>query len=75
VLIRDDGSACIADFGLALISASQASCTSTLKGNVRWIAPELLVPEQEDGLPPRPSEQSDVFSFGGVMLQVRLEYS
>ncbi|KAG2128969.1 kinase-like protein [Suillus clintonianus] len=75
VLIHDDGTACIADFGLSLmysevISASQASWTSTLKGNMRWMAPELLVPEREDGSPTRPSEQSDIFSFGGIMLQV-----
>ncbi|KAG2073674.1 kinase-like protein [Suillus decipiens] len=75
VLIRGDGSACISDFGLSLmyseiISASQASWTSTLKGNMRWMAPERLVLEREDGSPTRPSEQSDIFSFGGVMLQV-----
>ncbi|KAG2156438.1 kinase-like domain-containing protein [Suillus clintonianus] len=75
VLIHGDGTACIADFGLSLmysevISASQASWTSTLKGNMRWMAPELLVPEQEDGSPTRPSEQSDMYSFGGIMLQV-----
>lgn len=50
-----------------VIGASQASWTSTLKGNM---APERLVLEREDGSPSRPSEQSDVFSFGGVMLQV-----
>ncbi|KAG0703877.1 kinase-like protein [Suillus ampliporus] len=74
VLIYGDGTACIADFGLSLmysevISASQASWTSTLKGNLRWMAPELLV-EREDGSPARPSEQSDIYSFGGIMLQV-----
>ncbi|KAG1794680.1 kinase-like domain-containing protein [Suillus plorans] len=76
VLIRADGTACIADFGLSLmyseiVSASQASWTSTLKGNMRWMAPELLL-EREDGSQVRPSEQSDMYSFGGVMLQVRL---
>ncbi|KAG2343707.1 kinase-like protein [Suillus weaverae] len=75
VLIHGDGTACVADFGLSLmysevITASQASWTSTLKGNTRWMAPELLVPEREDGSPTRPSEQSDIFSFGGIMLQV-----
>jgi hypothetical protein len=39
------------------------------------MAPELLVLEREDGSPTRPSEQSDIFSFGGIMLQVRLAYS
>ncbi|KAG2141626.1 kinase-like domain-containing protein [Suillus cothurnatus] len=75
VLIHGDGTACVADFGLSLMysevtSASQASWTSTIKGNMRWMAPELLVPEREDGSPTRPSEQSDIFSFGGIMLQV-----
>ncbi|KAG0703873.1 kinase-like domain-containing protein [Suillus ampliporus] len=74
VLIHGDGTACVADFGLSLmysevISASQASWTSTLKGNMRWMAPELLVP-QEDGPLARPSKQSDIYSFGGIMLQV-----
>ncbi|KAG1870954.1 kinase-like domain-containing protein, partial [Suillus tomentosus] len=74
VLIHGDGTACIADFGLSLmysevISASQASWTSTVKGNVRWMAPELIV-EQEDGSQVRPTEQSDMYSFGGIMLQV-----
>ncbi|KAG1857439.1 kinase-like domain-containing protein [Suillus subluteus] len=74
VLIHGDGTACIADFGLSLmysefISASQASWTSTLKGNMRWMAPEMLV-EREDGSQARPSEQSDMYSFGGIMLQV-----
>jgi hypothetical protein len=35
------------------------------------MAPELLG-EQEDGSQVRPSEQSDMYSFGGIMLQVRL---
>ncbi|KAG2361763.1 kinase-like domain-containing protein [Suillus spraguei] len=75
VLIHGDGTACVADFGLSLmysevISPSQASWTSTLKGNMRWMAPELLMLEREDGSPTRPSEQSDIFSFGGIMLQV-----
>ncbi|KAG2036658.1 kinase-like domain-containing protein [Suillus americanus] len=74
VLIHGDGTACVADFGLSLmyskfISASQASWTSTLKGNMRWMAPELLV-EREDGSQFRPSKQSDMYSFGGIMLQV-----
>ncbi|KAG1896439.1 kinase-like domain-containing protein, partial [Suillus fuscotomentosus] len=74
VLIHGDGTACVADFGLSLmysevISASQACWTSTLKGNMRWMAPELLI-EREDGSQVRPSEQSDMYSFGGIMLQV-----
>ncbi|KAG1797208.1 uncharacterized protein BJ212DRAFT_1406401 [Suillus subaureus] len=55
---------------LEVISTSQASWTLNLKGNVRWMAPELLVLEREDGSPAQPSKQSDIFSFGSIMLQV-----
>ncbi|KAG1735061.1 kinase-like domain-containing protein [Suillus lakei] len=77
VLIRGDGTACIAGFGLSLIysegiNTSQVSWTSTLQGNMRWMAPELLVLEQDDGSQVRPSKQSDIYSFGGITLQVRL---
>jgi serine/threonine protein kinase len=76
VLIHGDGTACIADFGLSmlpseLMSMSQASSTLAMQGNVRWMAPELL------GLPGYdscvwPNKCSDIYSFGGVILQVCL---
>jgi serine/threonine protein kinase len=78
MLIHGDGTACLADFGLSLVysevmSTSLASWTSTFHGNFRWLAPELLG-EPDNELPIRPSkpECSDVYSFGGIMLQVRL---
>ena len=74
MLIRGDGTACLADFGLSLMysdvtTTSVASWTSTFHGNMRWLAPELLG-ESEDERPVRPSKHSDVYSFGGIMLQV-----
>jgi serine/threonine protein kinase len=75
ILIHGDGTACIADFGLSLmysevIGASKASWTSApIQGNLPWMAPELLE-ERKDGCQVRPSEQSDIYSFGGIMLQV-----
>jgi serine/threonine protein kinase len=36
---------------------------------VRWMAPELVI-ERKDGSQVRPSKQSDMYSFGGIMLQV-----
>ncbi|KAG1735060.1 kinase-like domain-containing protein [Suillus lakei] len=75
VLIHGDGTACIADFGLSLmysevITASKASWTSApIQGNLPWMAPELLQ-ERKDGSQVRPSQQSDIYSFGGIMLQV-----
>ncbi|KAG2156409.1 kinase-like domain-containing protein [Suillus clintonianus] len=75
VLIYGDGTACIADFGLSLqysevISASKAPWTSApIQGNLPWMSPELFE-EQRDGSEVRPSQQSDIYSFGGIMLQV-----
>ncbi|KAG1863252.1 kinase-like domain-containing protein [Suillus subalutaceus] len=68
VLIHGDGSACVADFGLSLLDAPYASWTSRMKGNLRWMAPELL--RDDYGTPVRPTKRSDIYSFGGVMLQV-----
>ncbi|KAJ8587643.1 kinase-like protein [Rhizopogon salebrosus TDB-379] len=53
VLIHADGTACLADFGLSLlysevVSVTQASWTSSLHGNFRWLAPELLEPSDND---------------------------
>ncbi|KAG2341786.1 hypothetical protein BDR05DRAFT_1001360 [Suillus weaverae] len=42
---------------------------STLKGNMRWMAPELLA-EWEDGSQAQPSKQSNMYSFSSIMLQV-----
>lgn len=55
-----------------VMSVSVASWTSNFHGNFRWLAPELLG-EPEDELPVRPSENSDIYSFGGIMLQVHLK--
>ncbi|KAG1735012.1 kinase-like protein [Suillus lakei] len=42
---------------------------SVIHGDFNGMAPELLV-DREDGSEARPSEQSDIYSFGGIMLQV-----
>jgi serine/threonine protein kinase len=72
----DDGTACIADFGLSLLSTelmgiNQGSSTLATHGNIRWLAPELLVLQKND-LHVRPNKCSDIYSFGGVILQVCL---
>ncbi|KAJ8593174.1 kinase-like protein, partial [Rhizopogon salebrosus TDB-379] len=71
VLIHGDGTACLADFGLSLMYSEviSTSWTSTLHGNFRWLAPELLG-DPGDDLPVRPTKYSDTYSFGGIMLQV-----
>ncbi|OAX35470.1 kinase-like protein [Rhizopogon vinicolor AM-OR11-026] len=74
VLIHADGTACLADFGLSLVfsevvSVTQASWTSSFHGNLPWLAPELLG-QSDDTKPVRPNMWSDIYSFGGLMLQV-----
>lgn len=72
VLIDDDGKARLTDFGLsALIPArmSQALLPTTLGGTLHWIAPEYLRADASDE-PFELSQASDVYSFGGIMLQV-----
>ena len=62
------GHARITDFGLAIVTQDLSSIRDTSAGgsqNVRWIAPEML---DERG---SYSKEADVFSFAGVMIEVR----
>ncbi|KAF8129313.1 kinase-like domain-containing protein [Boletus edulis] len=80
ILIHGNGRACIADFGLSMVltefggSTFTASCHA--RGTLRWIAPELLdleISEDETGEESpyvAPTTQSDVYSFGSIMLQI-----
>jgi serine/threonine protein kinase len=72
VLIQHDGTACIADFGLSLYSEAMdvSPASSSPYGNFRWMAPELFGKQES---PVRPTKQSDIYSFGGVMLLVCAE--
>ncbi|KIJ06839.1 hypothetical protein PAXINDRAFT_121410 [Paxillus involutus ATCC 200175] len=77
VLIDANGRACISDFGLSIVLTKLGGSTyasSHAGGTLRWTAPELLdtqVPEDEDNpLDVFPTLQSDVYSFGSIMLQV-----
>ncbi|KAG2134895.1 kinase-like domain-containing protein [Suillus bovinus] len=72
VLVDDDGKARITDFGLsALVPAriSQALLPTAPGGTLHWIAPEYLRADASD-VPSMLSQASDVYSFGGIMLQV-----
>ncbi|KAG1733216.1 kinase-like domain-containing protein [Suillus paluster] len=72
VLIDDDRKARLTDFGLsAFLSAraSQALLPTAVGGTPRWMAPENLMPDESDMLSVF-FKASDVYSFGGIMLQV-----
>ncbi|KDQ07564.1 hypothetical protein BOTBODRAFT_38648, partial [Botryobasidium botryosum FD-172 SS1] len=69
VLISASGTACIADFGLSHVveEASKFSYSTSWKyaGNFAWMAPELLGDD-----PPLRSRDTDVFSFGRMIVEL-----
>ncbi|RDB14785.1 Serine/threonine-protein kinase STY46 [Hypsizygus marmoreus] len=70
ILIKDDGKACLCDFGLSTIVAEvqgAAFFTSTIGGAVRWADALLYRLNSEE---PVVSTWSDIYSFGSVMLEV-----
>ncbi|KAF8415955.1 kinase-like domain-containing protein [Boletus edulis BED1] len=80
VLIRENGRACIADFGLSMLltelGGSMFATSFHAQGTLHWTAPKLLdLKVPEDGMEEElqcvvPMTQSDVYSFGSIMLQI-----
>lgn len=71
VLIYGNGRACLADFGLSTIILEfigTSYFTSSIRGNVRWVAAELCeAPEDDEVLL---GTECDIYSFGSITLQV-----
>jgi serine/threonine protein kinase len=76
ILVDDDGHACLCDFGLGNIyeSVGPAFVTSVFAGSMRWMAPELVLSNNDPDIAQRlpRSTQTDVYSFGSVVFQVCL---
>jgi serine/threonine protein kinase len=73
ILIDDNGKARLVDFGLSTIKAEfegTSYSSSTVGGAIRWRALELLPFTAED-FTPKLTAACDVYSYGGIMLQVR----
>ncbi|KAG1906203.1 kinase-like protein [Suillus fuscotomentosus] len=71
VLIYGDGRACLADFGLSTIIlefVGTSYFTSSIHGNVRWVAAELFEVSEDNEL--SLSTECDIYSFGSITLQV-----
>ncbi|KAG1897526.1 kinase-like domain-containing protein, partial [Suillus fuscotomentosus] len=71
-VLIDDGKARLTDFGLsALIPArmSQALLPTVAGGTLQWMTPEYLTADTSD-VSSMFSQASNVYSFGGIMLQV-----
>jgi serine/threonine protein kinase len=74
ILIGEDWSACLADFGLSIFSDATASMTTNRGGSLYWMAPELMDPDRF-GMKFSRSPASDVYAFGCVCLEVAYFFS
>ncbi|KLO18710.1 kinase-like protein [Schizopora paradoxa] len=80
ILISDDGQALLSDFGISTLieDATGSSCwsSSSCLGSVRWMAFELVKPEEEEHS--QLTTWCDIWSFGSTMLEIlsgKLPYS
>ena len=69
-MITDQGLAIISDFGISRIIDVKGFTTKVLR-NVRHNAPELMPIEEVPDQAVVATKQSDIFSFGILLLQVR----
>ncbi|KAF8174652.1 kinase-like domain-containing protein, partial [Mycena galopus ATCC 62051] len=69
ILIQEDWSACLADFGLSTFADATATTSSTRTGSLYWMAPELLDPERF-GFNFARTPATDVYAFGCVCFEL-----
>ncbi|KAF7333675.1 Kinase-like protein [Mycena sanguinolenta] len=70
ILVKENGSACLADFGLSIYSDTSAKTSSTSRGgSLYWMAPELLDPDHF-GLQFVRTVATDVYAFGCVCFEL-----
>ncbi|KAF7348451.1 Kinase-like protein [Mycena venus] len=76
ILISDDGSACLSDFGLATTisdadsTAGALTSSSNHGGSVRWFAPELIDPKSFGCEKFSRTTASDVYAYACVCLEL-----
>ena len=73
-MVDESGHARIADFGLLTIVSdpvySAASSSVMNAGTIRWMSPELLYPEHFNLKESRPTDASDCYALGMVIIEV-----
>ncbi|KAF7373451.1 Kinase-like protein [Mycena sanguinolenta] len=69
VLVNEDWSACLADFGLSNFADATSSMTTNRGGSLYWMAPELIDPDRF-GLQFARTSATDVYAFGCVCLEL-----
>ncbi|KAF8836377.1 kinase-like protein [Paxillus ammoniavirescens] len=73
VLVSASGRAQLSDFGLSSIMVEFMGTSylpSSMNATARWVAPEIFTSYEDESLSWVPTEQSDIYSFGSIMLQV-----
>ncbi|KDQ06852.1 hypothetical protein BOTBODRAFT_192789 [Botryobasidium botryosum FD-172 SS1] len=70
VLIKNDGEACLGDFGLSrfIESASTGLTTTSPLGTPRWMAPELFFPIKDEVAPV--TKEGDIYAFGCLAVEI-----
>ncbi|KAJ6489372.1 kinase-like domain-containing protein [Mycena vulgaris] len=63
ILVDDNGSACLTDFGLTVLSDATATQTNHGAGSVRWMAPETLNPSACGLTEFARTPASDIYAF------------
>src|SRR5579872_6828289 len=75
ILINHAGQACLADFGLLVITSDLTGFTSSAGsfvggGSYRWMSPELFDPDKFGLKNCHPTKNSDRYAFGMVIYEV-----
>ncbi|KAF9228878.1 kinase-like protein [Gyrodon lividus] len=73
ILVAASGRAQLSDFGLSSIVVEfqgTSYLSSSVNGTTRWAAPEIFTMQDDESSVWVPTEQSDIYSFGSIILQV-----
>ncbi|KAF7373269.1 Kinase-like protein [Mycena sanguinolenta] len=69
ILIKEDWTACLNDFGLSIFSDATATISTNRAGSLYWMAPELLDPDRFN-LKFERTPATDVYAFGCVCVEL-----